>query len=88
MRRILLGPEITNFRRAARGAQRLAAAEGAHASVQAHSFRDAREDALRLLIVASLIAGVLVVILLVTANDLARAAERALAQTGSPGRAS
>ncbi len=81
VRRILLGPEITNFRRAAAAAQELAAAEDAHAAVQERAFKDARKDALRFLIVAAVVAGLLVAILLVTANDLARLAERALGET-------
>ncbi len=78
VRRMLLGPEITNFRRAAAAAEELAAAEDAHAAAEERAFRDAREDALRVLIAASVIAALLVVILLVTASDLARRAERAL----------
>ena len=78
VRRILLGPEIANFRRAAAAADELAAAEDAHAASQERAFRDAREDALRFLIAAAVIAALLVVILLVTASDLARRAERTL----------
>ncbi len=83
LRRILLGPEITNFHRAAAAAQELAAAEDAHAAAQERAFKDARKDALRFLIVAAIVAALLVVILLLTANDLARAAERALDPTRS-----
>ncbi len=83
VRRLFLGPEITNFQRAAAAAQELAAAEDAHASSQERAFKDARKDALRFLIVAAIVAALLVVILLVTANDLARAAERALEATRS-----
>lgn len=78
VRLILLDPEIANFRRAADAAQALAASEDARTSVEQRAFRDARRDALRFLIVAALVAGLLVVVLLVTANDLARAAERVL----------
>ncbi len=87
VRRILLGPEITNFRRTAAAAAELAAAEDAHAAAQERAFRDAREDALRFLVAASVIAALLVVILLVTASDLARRAERTLeaeAETSRP----
>ena len=83
VRRIFLGPEIANFQRAALGAQRLAEAEDAHASAQEQKFRDARKDALRFLIGASLVAALLVAILLVTALDLARTAEQALARPPS-----
>jgi len=78
VRRIFLGPEIAHFRRAAAAAGGLAALEDAHAAAQERAFKDAREGALRLLIVAAVVAALLVVILLVTANDLARRAERAL----------
>jgi len=83
VRRIFLGPEIVNFRRAAAGAERLAQVADERASADEQRFRDARKDALRFLIGASLVAGVLVAILLVTALDLARAAERALARPPS-----
>jgi CHASE3 domain sensor protein len=83
VKQLFLGPEITNFGRAADASQRLASYEGARTSAEDKAFEDARHDALRLLIVVSFIAALLVVILLVTANDLARAAERAL---GTPPR--
>jgi hypothetical protein len=79
VRRLFLGPEITNFQRAASGAQRLATLEAVRASATDKAFTDERSDALRLLILASVIAAVLVALLLVTAFDLARAAERTLA---------
>jgi methyl-accepting chemotaxis protein len=84
VRRIFLGPEIANFRRAASGAERLAQVEEERANAEERKFRDARKDALRLLIGASLLAALLVAILLVTAVDLARMAERALAPPSSP----
>jgi len=84
VRRIFLGPEIANFRRAASGAERLAQVEEEHASSQERRFRDARKDALRFLIGASFVAALLVAILLITALDLARTAERALARPLSP----
>jgi len=76
--RILLGPEIQNFQRAAGAAQQLAELEEAHAAAQERAFRDAREDALRFLVGSSIVAALLVVILLITATDLVRQAERAL----------
>jgi hypothetical protein len=79
VRRIFLGPELTIFDRAARAAQRLAVAEDAHASAQERAFRDARKDALRILLLAALVTAALVAVLLVTAIDLARSAEQALA---------
>jgi CHASE3 domain sensor protein len=81
VRRILLGPELRNFARAARAAEKLATAEDAHATAQERAFRNARRDALRFLLLAALITGVLVAVLLVTATDLARSAEQALAGT-------
>jgi methyl-accepting chemotaxis protein len=84
VRRIFLGPEIANFTRAAAGAQGLAQVEDERANAEERRFRDARRDALRSLIGASIVAGLLVAILLVTALDLARAAEGRLAPP-SPG---
>jgi len=78
VRRILLGPEIENFQQAATAAQALAEVEDARASAHERAFRNARTDALRLLVGASIIAAFLVIILLVTALDLARSAERTL----------
>jgi methyl-accepting chemotaxis protein len=82
VRQLFLGPEITNFSRAAAVAQTLASYESRRAATEEREFKDARRDALRLLIIVSAIAGLLVGILLVTANDLAKSAERALA--GAP----
>ncbi len=80
VRRIFLGPELVHFGRAAAASQQLASYEANRVSVQDKDFKDARRDALRLLIAVSAIAGLLVVILLITANDLARAAEGKLAE--------
>jgi hypothetical protein len=78
VRRIFLGPEIANFQRAAISAQQLAELEDANASSQEQAFEDARDNALRVLVGAAIAAALLVVILLVTATDLARQAESAL----------
>ena len=83
VRRLFLGPEIVNFQRAAKGAEDLADLEAARAATADKSFEDAQNEALRLLILASIIAAVLVALLLVTAFDLARAAERTLAASPS-----
>jgi CHASE3 domain sensor protein len=80
VKRIFLGPELVHFGRAAASSQQLAGYEADRVSVQDKAFKDARHDALRLLIAVSAIAGLLVVILLITANDLARAAEGKLAE--------
>lgn len=84
VRRLFLGPEIVNFQRAAKGAEDLADLEAARAASTEKAFEDAQNDALRLLILASIIAAVLVALLLVTALDLARAAERTLAASPPP----
>jgi hypothetical protein len=78
VKRLLLGPEIDNFHRAATAAQELATLEDVRATREERAFRDARHDALRLLILASVVTALFIVILLVTAVDLARTAERAL----------
>jgi len=78
VRRLFLGPEIGNFQRAAAATQDLATLEDARASAEQQRFDKARKDALRYLILASILAGVFVAILLATAVDLARSAERAL----------
>jgi methyl-accepting chemotaxis protein len=82
VRRIFLGPEIANFRRAASAAQRLAVLEDANAAAQERAFEDAKDDALRLLVGAGIVAALLVIILLLTATDLARQAERTLESNG------
>ncbi len=84
VKRLFLGPEIVNFERMARAAQDLATLEEDFATREEQEFRDARTDALRYLIGASVIAGLLVVILIVTALDLARSAERALGTPPTP----
>jgi hypothetical protein len=80
VRRLFLGPEIDNFHRAAAAAQSLADFESGRAVAEDRKFEDARKDALRLLVGASVAAALLIVLLLVTAFDLARLAERALAE--------
>lgn len=76
VQQLLLGPEIANFTRAARAADQLATVEAARAAREREEYDDARRDALRYLLGASLLAGLCVFILLVTATDLARAADR------------
>ena len=78
VKRLFLGPEIRNFERAAAAAQRLATVEERQATAEDQRFRDARRDALRYLVGAGILAALLVAILLATAVDLARMAERAL----------
>lgn len=82
-RRIFLGPEIRNFHTMADAAGRLAA-EQARAVVQARrQFATARRDARRQLVTVALGAGVLIVLLLVTAQDVVRLA---LERRARPGR--
>ena len=75
VKRILLGPELVIFQRAAAASQALAAFEAAQTATQDKAFKNARSDALRLLVLCSVGAGLLVFILLLTASDLARRAE-------------
>jgi hypothetical protein len=84
VQRLFLGPEITNFERAAAAAQDLAQLEDARAAAADRSFRDDRSNGIRLLIAAGVIAALLVGLLLFTALDLVRAAERALEAGGGP----
>ena len=84
VKRLFLGPEIRNFQRAAEGAEQLSTLEAGRAASTEKAFEDAQSDALRLLILASIVAAVLVALLLVTALDLARAAERTLASSPPP----
>jgi len=84
VKRLFLGPEIRNFQSAADAADQLASLEAARAASTEKAFEDAQDEALRLLILASIVAAVLVALLLVTAFDLARAAERTLAESPPP----
>ena len=84
VKRILLGPELVNFERAAAAAQALAAFETAQVAAEDKSFEDARSNALRLLILCSIVAALLVFILLVTASDLVRRAEGKLGDPETP----
>jgi hypothetical protein len=80
VKRLFLGPEIVNFQRMARAAQELATVEETFATREEKEFKDAKTDALRYLIGASVVAALLVAILIATALDLARSAERALSE--------
>lgn len=82
VKRILLGPELVMFQRAAAASEALATFEAAQTAKQDKAFKDARADALRLLVLCSIGAGLLVFILLLTASDLARAAEGRLPDEG------
>jgi hypothetical protein len=74
VRQIFLGPEITRFETMAAAAADLAAYETRQAAVADRAFDDERRDARRQLVFVGLGAGVLILLLLVTAQDVARAA--------------
>ena len=74
VRQIFLGPEIERFEALAGTAERLARYEGRRAAATERAFDKARDDARRRLIAVALGAAVVIVLLLVTANDLARMA--------------
>jgi hypothetical protein len=74
VRQIFLGPEITRFETMAAAAADLARYEAGQAAVADRAFDDERRDARRQLVAVGLGAGVLILLLLVTAQDVARAA--------------
>jgi hypothetical protein len=71
---IFLGPELRLFFQMASRAQELATYEARGATATEKAFDDAREDSRRGLIAVGLGAGLVIVLLLVTAADLARLA--------------
>jgi hypothetical protein len=71
-RDIFLGPEIARFSAMADTADELADYEDRRAAATEAAFDDARDDARRRLIAVALGAGVVIVLLLVTARDLVR----------------
>lgn len=73
-RRIFLGPEIERFEAMAATAEQLARYEQRRARATRRAFDDARDDARRRLIAVALGAGIVIVLLLVTAADVARLA--------------
>ena len=73
-KRILLGPELRRFEAMAATAEELADYEAEEATATEAAFDDARDDARRRLIAVALGAGLVIVLLLVTANDIARMA--------------
>ncbi len=74
VRRLFLGPEIQNFESIAATSERLARYEGRRATATEQAFADARDDARKRLIAVALGAGLVIVLLLVTAWDVARLA--------------
>ena len=73
-RQILLGPELERFETMAATADELAIYQQEQAEATDAAFDDARDDARRRLIAVALGAGLVIIILLVTANDIARLA--------------
>jgi hypothetical protein len=70
---IFLGPEIARFSAMADAADRLADYEESRARATEAAFDEARDDARKRLIAVALGAGIVIVLLLVTARDLVRA---------------
>jgi len=73
-KRILLGPELARFEAMAATADELAAYQQERADATDEAFNDARDGARRRLIAVALGAGLVIVLLLVTASDVARLA--------------
>jgi hypothetical protein len=71
---IFLGPEIARFSAMAETGERLATYERQRAQATERSFDDARDDARKRLITVALGAGIVIVLLLITASDVARMA--------------
>jgi hypothetical protein len=74
VKRIFLGPELRLFDQMAARTDELARYEARGATATEKAFDDAREDARRGLIAVGLGAGLVIVLLLVTAGDIARLA--------------
>jgi hypothetical protein len=74
VKRIFLGPELELFDEMAAGAQELARAEARGAVSTQRAFDDSREDSRRGLIAVALGALLVILLLLVTASDIARMA--------------
>jgi hypothetical protein len=73
-KRILLGPEIENFEATAGTAERLARYQEQREGGTEAQFDDERDDARKRLVAVALGAVIVIVLLLLTANDLARMA--------------
>ena len=71
---IFLGPEIARFSAMAETADQLAAYERQRAAATERAFDDARDDARKRLITVALGAAIVIVLLLITASDVARMA--------------
>jgi hypothetical protein len=84
VRQILLGPEIERFQDMAAAADGLAADEARQAERTRRAFDAERRHARRRLVAVGLVAAVLIVLLLVTAQDVARAALESRAHGPEP----
>ena len=73
-KRILLGPEIENFEATAGTAERLASYQERAEGATEASFDDERDEARQRLVAVALGAAIVIVLLLLTASDLARLA--------------
>ena len=71
-KRIFLGPELVRFETMADTAERLARYEGSRAAATERAFDDERDNVRRRLIAVAFGAGLVIVLLLVTARDLIR----------------
>ena len=74
VRQIFLGPEIRNFEAMATAASQLAAEEARRNAEVERSFDQRLTDGKRALVIVGLGAGVLIILLLLTASDIARLA--------------
>jgi hypothetical protein len=73
-KRILLGPELEHFETMAHAAGELAAEQDRQSAAAATGFDDARDDAKRELVAVAIGAGVVIVLLLLTVQDVVRLA--------------
>jgi hypothetical protein len=73
-KRILLGPELEHFATMAAAAGALADAQRRSAATARRAFDDARDDARRQLVAVAIGAGVVIVLLLITVQDVVRLA--------------
>jgi hypothetical protein len=73
-KRILLGPELEHFDTMASAAGELAAEQDRRAAAASREFDDARDDARRELVAVAIGAGVVIVLLLLTVQDVVRLA--------------
>ena len=71
-KRIFLGPELVRFEAMADTAERLARYEARRASASERAFDDARDEARKRILAVAVGAGLVIVLLLITARDLIR----------------